>query len=131
MLYLDSSALVKLVASEPESPALFTLLGQWSELVSSAVARVEVTRAVNRLEAAGELEARARQVLGAVALLRIDDPILASAAALEPRALRTLDALHLAAALSLREELEGFVVYDRALAGAARQQGLTVLAPGV
>ena len=130
MLYLDSSALVKLVASEPESTALFGFLAGRSELLSSAVARVEVRRAVNRLGEAGGLAARAERVLESVALLRIDDPILAAAGALEPRTLRSLDAIHVASALSVREGLEGFVAYDRGLAEAAQGQGLTVLAPG-
>lgn len=130
MLYLDSSALVKLVASEPESAALFEFLAGRSELVSSAVARVELTRAVNRLEEAGDLGVRAERVLGSLALLRIDDPILAAAGALAPRTLRSLDAIHLASALSVREELEGFVAYDHGLAEAARGHGLKVLAPG-
>lgn len=130
MLYLDSSALVKLVALEPESAALFAFLAERTELVSSAVAGVEVRRAVNRLENSGHLRARADTVLGSVALLRIDDAILAAAGALEPRTLRSLDALHLASALSVRDELEGFLAYDRGLGEAARGQGLKVLAPG-
>ena len=130
MLYLDSSALVKLVASEPESARLFAFLAGRAELVSSALSRVEVMRAVHRLDDAGELRARAESVLGSVALLRIDDAILTAAAALEPRTLRSLDALHLASALSVRDALEGFLAYDQGLAEAARRQGLKVRAPG-
>ena len=130
MLYLDSSALVKLVAAEPESAALFRFLEGRSELVSSAVARVEVTRAVHRLGGAGGLADRAERVLESAALLKIDDATLEVAGALEPRTLRSLDAIHLAAALSVREGLEGFVAYDRGLLEAARDQGLEVLMPG-
>ena len=130
MLYLDSSALVKLVASEPESAALFEFLAGRAEIVSSAIARVEVTRAVKRRGNEGELRERAERVLGSIALLRIDDAILTAAGTLGPKALRTLDAVHLATALSVREELEGLLVYDRDLAAAARGQGLTALAPG-
>ncbi len=130
MLYLDSSALVKLVASEPESAALFGFLAGRAELVSSAVARVEVLRAVRRLEDPGALAARAERILESLALLRVDDAILEAAGAVGPRSLRTLDALHLATALALGGELEGFLAYDRELAEAARGQGLTVLAPG-
>lgn len=129
MLYLDSSALVKLVASEPESAALFGALAGRPELVSSALARVEVMRAVGRLDKAARLRARADRVLGSVALIRVDDALLEAAGELEPRRLRTLDALHLATALSLATALEGFVVYDLGLAEAARRHGLAVLAP--
>ena len=130
MLYLDSSALVKLVASEPESAALFAFLAGRTELTSSAIARVEVTRAVERRGEDGDLQERAERVLASIALLRIDDAVLTAAGTLQPKTLRTLDAIHLAAALSVREELEGVVVYDRDLAVAVRGQGLTALAPG-
>lgn len=130
MLYLDSSALVKLVASEPESAALFRFLADRPELVSSAVARVELMRAIRRLGDEDDLAARAERVLGSLGLLRVDDAILAAAGAVEPRSLRGPEALHLATALSVRDELEGFVVYDRGLAEAAWWQGLVVLAPG-
>lgn len=130
MLYLDSSALVKLVASEPESAALFEYLTDRTELLSSAIARVEVTRAVHRQGNEGGLRERAERVLGSIALLRIDDAILTAAGALRSKTLRTLDAIHLVTALSVHDELEGVVVYDRGLAEAARGEGLTTLAPG-
>ena len=129
MLYLDSSALVKLVASEPESAALFEFLAGRTELVSSAIARVEVTRAVRRRGDDRDLQERAEAVLGSLALLHVDDAVLTAAATLGPGSLRTLDAIHLASALSVREELEGALVYDRDLAEGAREEGLTVLAP--
>ena len=130
MLYLDSSALVKLVAPEPESKALFGYLADRPELLSSALARVELMRAVRRLGNEGDLRARTEKVLGSVALLRVDDPVLTAANALEPSTLRSLDAIHLATALSVRDELESFVVYDRNLAAAAQAHGLSVSTPG-
>ena len=128
MIYVDSSAIVKLVVAEPETQALFDYLEGHDELVSSALAKVEVTRALVRAGADDAALARAEQVLSAIALLHLDDPILTSAAALPQPNLRTLDALHLATALSAGE-LEALVVYDRRLSEAAELSGLTVVAP--
>ena len=130
MHYFDSSALVKLVAAEPESNALFEFIADKSHLVSSALARVELLRAVKRAGGQEQHKQRAEQVLGGIALLRIDDGILEQAARLEPPALRTLDAVHLATAMVLGGDLVAFVAYDRQLLEAARAQGLEVVAPG-
>ena len=128
LLYLDSSALVKLVLPEPETDALLGLLTAWPERISSALARVEVLRTVRR---AGDEEAyrRAQEVLARVGLLRIDDAVLGAAALLRPPELRTLDAIHLASALSVGERLGGMVVYDFRLARAAEVCGVHVMAP--
>ena len=120
LLYLDSSALVKLVAPEPETPALLSLLEPRPEVVSSALARVEVLRAVARAGGKKRDLARARRVLSRVALVAVDDPILEAAATLDPVDLRSLDAIHLATALSLRSEAEAIVSYDDRLNTAAR-----------
>jgi len=129
LLYLDSSALVKLVVPEPETEALLKALADWPERVSSALARVEVLRAVGRsgVEAA---RGRAEAVLTRIGLLEIDGAILDRAAHLGPPELRSLDAIHLASALSLGEDLGGMAVYDVRLAQAAALSGATVLSPG-
>ena len=127
-LYLDSSALIKLVFEEHETDALETFLRDRPLRVSSVLARVEVMRAART--ASDELVARhADAVLRAVELIAPDSALLTEAARLEPLALRTLDAVHLATALALHDDIEGMVVYDRRLAGAAREAGLTVFAP--
>jgi uncharacterized protein len=125
--YLDTSAFVKLVRSEPESAALrLELVGR--ELVSSALLVVEGRRAARRY---GELAARrARAGLTAVTLLPIDEGILEVAADLEPFELRSLDALHLATVLSLEEDLQRLYCYDRRLAEAAQARGIEVSRPG-
>ena len=129
LVYLDSSALVKLVVREPESPALLGLLREHRERVSSALALTEVPRALRRA-GFGRLERRrAREVLAAVALVDADRRILSAAAALEPPTLRTLDAIHLATALALGEELAALVTYDRLLTEAAGQAHVQVLTP--
>ena len=127
--YLDTSALVKLVAPEPESD----VLRQWLEaraeaLVTSDLARTELFRAVRRvLPKSAPL---ARQVLDTLTVLRLETSVFEEAARLEPPGLRSLDALHLAAALLLEEDLLCVVTYDERLAEATRLLGFSVLAPG-
>lgn len=129
MRYLDASAIVKLVTPEPESAALLAYLRSDPDLVSSALARVEVLRAVRRLQGAQRLAQRAETVLDTIALVAIDDAILARAANQAPSTLCSLDAIHLATALHLREDLDTIVVYDERLATAAHDAGFTVEAP--
>lgn len=129
MLYLDSSALVKLVIWEEGSDALTELLPQFSSPVSSALASVEVQRTIRRATPDAAVLARAQQVLAGVILLKLDDPVLRVAAELRPEILRSLDALHLATALSIGEDLEALITYDDRLATAASENGLRVLAP--
>src|SRR6266545_3674766 len=103
LLYLDSSAIVKLVMPEPETKALRELLRFWPERVSSVVARIEVERVARRI--GGGAVRRARSVLSRIALVDLDQPVVRVAAALDPPDLRTLDAIHLATAISLGEDL--------------------------
>jgi len=129
LLYLDSSALVKVVVGEPETGALLTLLTQWPERVSSALARLEILRALGRARAGAAARRRASAVLARIALVRIDDAVLDSAARLSPPHLRSLDAIHLATALSLGDDLGALATYDTRLAGAATAARVRVLAP--
>jgi predicted nucleic acid-binding protein len=129
LLYLDSSALVKLVLPEAESAALLASLEAWPARVTSELSRVEVVRAARRAAADPVVEQRAAAVMAGLHLLRIDDEILGRAARLEPRALRSLDAVHLASALSLGADLGAMVVYDAALAAAAVACGLEIAVP--
>lgn len=131
ILYLDSSALVKLVLPEAESAALLECLAAWPARVTSELARVEVLRAARRASLKAEVEQRAEEVVASIHLLRLDGEILDRAARLEPRTLRSLDALHLASALSLGEDLGAIAIYDSAFATAAAAIGLAVLAPGL
>jgi predicted nucleic acid-binding protein len=124
--YLDTSAFLKLVRSEPESAALRReLVGR--ELLSSALLVVEGRRAARRY---GELAVRrARAGLTAVTLLPLDHRILEAAADLDPAELRSLDALHLATVLSLGEDIERLYCYDTRLTGAAQTLGIEVFQP--
>ncbi len=125
--YLDSSALIKLVIPEPESERLRAELASWRRHATSALARTEVVRAAARVDAAAR--ERARRIVQAVSLIAVTDGILDRAAELEPPALRPLDALHLASALSLEGALGPVVTYDVRLAEAASAAGLDVVAP--
>lgn len=129
MLYVDSSAIVKLVAPEPETTALVEALRSDPDTISSALTRVEVMRAVRRAGASAGRADRASAVLDRVALVPIDAEILRRAAVLEPRDLRSLDAIHLATALLLRQDIAGVVTYDARLGDAAAAAGMAVLAP--
>jgi hypothetical protein len=129
LVYLDSSALVKLVVAEPESMALTDRLREWPQRVSSAVSLTEVPRALNRAGFGAAERRRAREVLARVSLVEPDRRILVAAAALEPPALRSLDAIHLATALAVREDLAAVVTYDRRLRAAAELVHLEVVAP--
>ena len=130
LLYLDSSALVKLVLPEKESQVLLESLSVWPVRVTSELARVEVLRAARRATSQPAAEKRAEEVMAGLYLLKIDSDILHEAARLEPRILRSLDAIHLASALSLGTDLGAIVIYDGNMATAAASCGLRVLAPG-
>ena len=125
--YLDSSALVKTVIEEPESTALLGWLDGKDRLVACELVRVETVRAV-RVSDAGAVQ-RARQAVATLTLIRLDDAVYETAADLEPVTLRSLDAVQLAAALSLGRELAGVVTYDMRMAEAAQNLGLQVEAP--
>jgi predicted nucleic acid-binding protein len=127
MDYLDSSALVKLVVVEAESTALRRFLRREPMRASCALARVEVVRAVRPHGAAAM--SRARQLLRRLDLIQLDDELLDTAAFLDGGLLRSLDAIHLAAALTLGEELTAVVTYDDRMTTAAGLFGLVVDAP--
>ena len=128
VVYLDSSALIKLIFEEPETSGLADFLAAWPTRTSSSLASLEVLRTAQLVD--GLAVARhARHMLAHVHLIRPDDVLLAAATRLEPASLRALDAIHLATALSLGSELAGMVAYDRRLAAAARRAHVTVWAP--
>ena len=127
LLYLDSSALVKLVVAEPESRALRELLTSWPERVTSAIARIEVARAARRV-GRGAVR-RAEAVVGRITLVELDDAVLELAASLDPATLRILDAIHLATALTLGDDLGALCAYDARLVEAASAAGIEVLTP--
>ncbi len=125
--YLDSSAMVKLVVAEPESAGLRQHLRRRRPLVSSALARTEVLRAL--LDEGPEATGRAHALLGCINLLRINDRVLGAAGTLLPAHLRSLDAIHLASALQLGSDLESLISYDHRMLDAARRLGISIASP--
>jgi uncharacterized protein len=132
LAYLDSSALVKLVVREAESPALEAHLDATTPaLASSVVAQIELLRAVRRvLGSPSPEEKRARDLLSRLTLIEVDESVVANSIEVQPAALRTLDAIHLATARSVGGELSAFIAYDRRLLAAASEAGLPVRTPG-
>ena len=130
-VYLDSSAIIKLVIEEPESDALFEALEDWPDRVSAALARVEVHRALRRTGQPTAAHKRAEAVLDALVLIRLDDPVLSRAASFSNPKVRSLDAIHLAAALTIGDDPEAVFTYDGRLAALATEEGLSVLHPGI
>ncbi len=133
MIYLDSSALVKLVRAEAGSAALKRWLAGRAEsvLVGSVLADVEVTRAVRR--SAPELLDRVPAVIGSLQLVELRPAVRALAGSYLAPTLRSADAIHLASADVLQREtgqaVKAFLCYDRDLSAAAREAGLSVFSP--
>ncbi len=129
MIYLDSSALVKLALTEAETPGLIGWLTDRAglPLVSSIIHRTEVPRAVWRADPSA-LPRSYRQVRG-VQKIALTTDVLDLAATLPPPRMRSIDAIHLASALSVRRDLSAFVAYDTRLLAAARDAGLPTISP--
>jgi uncharacterized protein len=134
LFYIDASALVKLLREERESRSLRTFLAD-ADLVCSDLALTEVPRAIRRAAAHDPrlpleiLLARADELFEALALLPLDRDQLGAAGALTEPALRSLDAIHVIAAIVL-SPLDAFVSYDERQSAAARLAGLRTIAPG-
>lgn len=133
MIYLDSSAMVKLIVPEPESLALIEWLrGQTGDdVVTSTLSEVEVPRAVRRN--APRALGLVSGMLTRVGRFEIDAPVRATAGAYVDPHLRSLEAVHLATAENLvasGKRVIAFVTYDKRLAAAAGDAGLNVVAPG-
>jgi predicted nucleic acid-binding protein len=127
--YVDSSAVLKLAVRESETSALEAHLASCDGLVSSRLAVLECRRAARRASRVRVLQA-VDDVLDAIYLLDITQAILDDAARAEPPLLRSLDAIHLATALSIGDAQVEVITYDKRFADAARANGLTVVQPG-
>jgi predicted nucleic acid-binding protein len=125
--YLDSSAIVKLVVREPESAALRRYLRHRRPLISSALARTEVARALLLL--GPDVVAQGQEVLTRFGLARVNDSVLSAAGSMLPVNIRSLDAIHLATAQRLGADLARIVTYDERMSLAAQTLGLAVAAP--
>jgi uncharacterized protein len=129
MIYLDSAAVVKLVHAEAESPALRAWLGERAETgwVSSVLVEIESIRALARY--APEAATRLHPVLDQIDLIDLSPRVRILAQTVRPVTVRTLDAIHLGTALSIRRSLTSFATYDKRLLDAAVAAGLPADSP--
>lgn len=130
---MDTSALTKLIIAEQESDALTIWIAEQAEadesLTTSDVGRIELMRTAARRNDE-EIVDHARYVANRINSASVTEEIVARAEGIGPPTLRSLDAIHLASAVSIRDELRAFVSYDKRLLEAARAEGLTVVSPG-
>ena len=127
-VYIDTSAFFKLVRDEQHSRALHAWLrNEPPTLVGSELLRIEGIRVTRRISPTLLAEARSR--LSAIPQLRVTSDTWMRAAELEPAGLRSLDALHLALALTMNEDLEAMLTYDERLTEACAHHGIRVIAP--
>jgi predicted nucleic acid-binding protein len=126
-LYVDTSALGRVLHLQPEKPEIERVLVQFPGRVSSRLLGVELRRLALR----DQLETRAEELLEDIAFVPLDDAVLAAAERMEPRRVATLDAIHLATAVRLAgdREIDAILTYDLRLAEGARHHGIAVLSP--
>jgi hypothetical protein len=131
---MDTSALTKLLVAEPETPELRAWLtvqsGQGEYAATSALGRVELMRVVARYGEPGRFE-HAHYLLDGLDILPLTERVLTLAETVGPPTLRSLDAIHLAAAAQIAQELTAFVTYDHRLVDGCRDVGLTTASPGM
>ena len=126
--YIDTSAFVKLFVEEPESDAVAAAIGSsWTRMVASEILAVEAFRTA--LRRGGEAPELAAQLLRQVILLPFSTEIRTDSYRLSPPELRTLDAIHLATAISVADQIGAIFTYDKRLAQASSDAGLRVVAP--
>ena len=126
-IYLDASAIVKLIVDEPESAALVASLDPDARHVTSRIATVEVMRAAARH--GGVDVGRVFAVLDALDMIELSEDVATRAGSIAPIDLRAIDAIHLASAIGIRRELASFIAYDERLVAAARVHALPVASP--
>lgn len=129
-VYLDSSAILALAQHEAPRAALERELPRWPDRISSALTPVECWRAMRRANAPRVTRDRLTAILDGIIIIRFDEALLRLATHVGPPLLRSLDAIHLATALSIGDYPEAFITYDDRLAAAARALKLHVLQPG-
>ena len=124
--YVDASALVKLALDEPDATAMRNWYIEIDRIVCSRIGIIETHRAVGRQ---GRDPLHLRAILESVDVIELDVRVAIQAESIGPSGLKTLDAIHLATALSVGAEIDAFVTYDDRLAEAARAAGLPVVRP--
>jgi predicted nucleic acid-binding protein len=134
ILYVDTSALLKLLVREEESIAIERELVQWPSLATSIVTEVDLPRAVarareDRPDSVIDGSLILRGIIASAAIVELTDDIVASARDVAPVHVGALDAIHIASALSLDTELAGVATYDNRMKDALIREGVDVIAP--
>jgi predicted nucleic acid-binding protein len=126
-VYVDTSALVRVMLEEPDKRAIQRDLARFDQSVASRLLRIELRRVGRRENALEEADL----LLDGVLLIPLDERVLSAAESIAPTTVGTLDAIHLATAVQLAEagELDALMTYDKRLAYGARAHGLEVLSP--
>jgi predicted nucleic acid-binding protein len=126
--YLDSSAILKFIFAEPERPALVKAL--ISPAISSELARLEVKRAVYRMQPKNI--ALANEELARISFVMVSNQVLKIAEAFTANvSLATLDSIHVATVLTLGKKVDGIITYDKQMIANAEKMGIKVLSPGL
>lgn len=130
MIYLDDTALIKLITAAPESTALTDYLNAHTDTTwfTCALTRAELLRATAAMHP--EATTHAHHVLAGLATVAVTDRLIDAVVTLTPAPRRTSDALHIAAALSAGPRLRTLITYDPELAGAAAGHNITTVHPG-
>jgi predicted nucleic acid-binding protein len=134
ILYVDTSALLKLLVREAESAAIECELLTWSELATSVITEVELPRAVarareERSDAVIDGSVVLRGVLASAAIIPLSEGTVAGARKVKPVHVGALDAIHIASALVLGKRLAGVATYDKRMQDALKPLGVRVIAP--
>jgi predicted nucleic acid-binding protein len=126
-IYIDTSALVRMLLDEPDAPAVERELNTFDRRVASRLLQVELRRVGFREDCLHDAD----ELLADVSLIPLDEEILTAAETILPSTVATLDAIHLATAVKLAgtRGLDALMTYDKRLADGARRHGLTVLSP--
>ena len=130
-VYLDSSAIVKVVVQEPGWQALETYLQHHPARAVSRIASVEVGRAIARIDGldAAAVAERLRLAFQGLILIEFDAEVASAAARIRPVTLRSLDSIHLASALELGDDLVAVVTYDARMKTAAANLQIPIASP--
>lgn len=126
-VYLDTSVLGRVLLDEPDTPAIRRELSRFERHISSRLLGLELRRLALREDMSEYVD----ELIFGIVLIPLDEEMLATAEAIAPPAVRTLDAIHLATAVRLADagELDALMTYDKQLAAGARQHNITVLSP--
>lgn len=126
-VYIDTSALGRVLLREPDAPLILRALGDFDQRVASRLLRVELRRLALRTNRLADAD----QLLAGVALIPLDDDVLGLAETIGPSSVATLDAIHLVTAVRAARlaGVDTVMTYDRRLADGAREHGLAVIAP--